>query len=83
MKNFDEFDTSNGPYHRRSVHLKGMDSTWLRYAVLTAFALIAFAANSVFCRLALGEGTIDAAGFTTIRLVSGALVLLMLVKTTR
>lgn len=60
-----------------------MDSTWLRCAVLTAFALIAFAANSVFCRLALGEGAIDAAGFTAIRLVSGALVLLILVKTTR
>lgn len=60
-----------------------MDRTWLRYAMLTAFALIAFAANSVFCRLALGEGAIDAAGFTTTRLVSGALVLLILVETTR
>ncbi|MCH8058488.1 MAG: DMT family transporter [Proteobacteria bacterium] len=39
-------------------------------------ALIAFAANSVLCRLALGEETIDAASFTVIRLLSGALVLL-------
>ena len=41
-------------------------------------ALIAFAANSVLCRLALGEGSIDAASFTAIRLLSGALVLLLL-----
>ena len=49
-------------------------------AVYTALALIAFAANSVLCRLALGEAAIDAASFTTIRLVSGALVLLVLVR---
>lgn len=47
-----------------------------RSAALTSFALIAFAANSVLCRLALGEGAVDAASFTTLRLVSGALVLL-------
>lgn len=45
-------------------------------SVFTALALIAFAANSVLCRLALGEETIDAASFTVIRLLSGALVLL-------
>lgn len=83
MKTIDESDAGNGRFYRSSIYLKGIDSAWLRYAVLTAFALIAFAANSVLCRLALGEGTIDAAGFTTIRLFSGALVLLMLVKTTR
>jgi len=37
--------------------------------------MIAFAANSVLCRLALGENSIDASGFTSIRLISGALVL--------
>jgi drug/metabolite transporter (DMT)-like permease len=52
-------------------------SAWLRITGYTAFALIAFAANSVLCRLALGEGLIDAASFTTVRLVSGALVLLL------
>jgi drug/metabolite transporter (DMT)-like permease len=41
----------------------------------TILAMIAFAANSVLCRLALGENSIDAAGFTSIRLISGALVL--------
>jgi drug/metabolite transporter (DMT)-like permease len=44
--------------------------------VLTAFTLLAFAANSLLCRLALGAGLIDPASFTTIRLLSGALALL-------
>lgn len=38
-------------------------------------ALIAFAANSVLCRLALGTESIDPASFTTVRLVSGAVAL--------
>ena len=37
--------------------------------------MIAFAGNSVLCRLALGSGASDAASFTTIRLLSGAVVL--------
>ena len=44
----------------------------------TVFALIAFAMNSVLCRLALGASAIDAASFSTIRLLSGALVLLLI-----
>ena len=43
----------------------------------TTLALVAFAANSVLCRLALREATIDPATFTTIRFVSGALMLLL------
>jgi len=42
---------------------------------LTALALIAFAANSVLCRLALDGGLMDAASFTEVRLLSGALML--------
>jgi drug/metabolite transporter (DMT)-like permease len=42
--------------------------------------LTAFAANSVLCRLALGEQTIDAASFTAIRLVSGAIVLFLILQ---
>ena len=42
---------------------------------LTAVAMAAFAANSVLARLALADGAMDAAGFTGLRLVSGALVL--------
>jgi drug/metabolite transporter (DMT)-like permease len=56
---------------------KKAERVWARTVGYTAFALIAFAANSVLCRLALGKGAIDAASFTTIRLVSGALVLLL------
>ena len=48
----------------------------VRTLVFTILALIAFAANSVLCRLALGTEAIDASSFTVIRLLSGALVLL-------
>lgn len=44
----------------------------------TVFALIAFAANSVLCRLALGNNQIDASSFTTVRLISGAIILLII-----
>jgi drug/metabolite transporter (DMT)-like permease len=50
-------------------------STAARTAILTALSLIAFAANSVLCRLALADARIDAASFTAVRLASGALVL--------
>jgi len=43
--------------------------------LLTAIAMVAFAANSLLCRLALGEGLIDAASFATVRVISGAVVL--------
>lgn len=48
----------------------------------TGFALIAFAANSVLCRLALGDKTIDAASFTVVRLLSGVIALLIILKLT-
>ncbi len=50
----------------------------LRTSILTVLTMIAFAANSVLCRLALSPGSIDAAGFTTIRLVSGAVTLFVI-----
>lgn len=43
--------------------------------ILTCFSLIAFAANSLLCRVALGGNLIDPASFTALRLVSGAVVL--------
>jgi len=52
----------------------------LKTIMLTSVALIAFAANSVLCRLALGDGAIDAASFTILRLLSGAIVLLMIIS---
>jgi drug/metabolite transporter (DMT)-like permease len=45
-----------------------------------AFALLAFAANSILCRMALREAHIDPASFTTVRLLSGALTLWLLVR---
>ncbi|MCB1620286.1 MAG: DMT family transporter [Thiothrix sp.] len=51
----------------------------LALLLYTALALLAFAGNSVLCRLALGAGHIDAAGFTLVRLGSGIGVLLLLV----
>jgi drug/metabolite transporter (DMT)-like permease len=47
--------------------------------LLTAAAMIAFAANSLLCRMALGAHLIDAASFTAVRLVCGALFLALLI----
>jgi len=55
----------------------------LKTILLTVLALIAFAANSVLCRLALGNGAIDASSFTIVRLLSGTAVLLTIVVATR
>lgn len=49
----------------------------------TALALVAFAGNSVLCRMALGQATIDAATFSTIRLVAGAVTLLLVTSLTQ
>lgn len=53
---------------------------YARVAVLTGLALAAFAGNSLLCRAALARTGIDAASFTTVRLVSGALTLWLLVS---
>lgn len=47
--------------------------------ILTTFALIAFAGNSVLARLALVDGAIGVGSYTTIRLLSGAVVLALIV----
>ena len=51
-----------------------------RVFVLTLLAVIAFAGNSLLCRLALKQTGIDAASFTFIRIVSGAVVLWLIVR---
>jgi len=48
---------------------------------LTALAMIAFAGNSLLCRAALKHTGIDAASFTTIRLLSGAMMLWLVART--
>lgn len=47
---------------------------------LTLLALLAFAANSLLCRLALKGAHIDPASFTAVRLAAGALTLAMIVR---
>lgn len=54
-----------------------------RLALLTALAMLAFAANSLLCRIALRDGHIDAASFTAIRLFGGALALWLIVRLRR
>lgn len=54
--------------------------SWQVTLIATIFALTAFAANSVFCRMALGERSIDPWSFTAIRLLSGAALLILLVR---
>ncbi len=52
----------------------------LRIVALIALAMIAFAGNSLLCRLALKDTAIDAASFTTLRLLSGAVMLWLVVR---
>src|SRR5262245_58903506 len=47
----------------------------MRIVMLTLLAMVAFASNSLLCRLALRQTAIDAASFTFIRLLSGAIAL--------
>lgn len=48
----------------------------IRVSVLTFLTMLAFAGNSLLCRIALKHTGIDAASFTSIRLISGAVVLM-------
>jgi drug/metabolite transporter (DMT)-like permease len=48
--------------------------------LLILLTLVAFAGNSLLCRLALRHTGIDAASFTTIRLVSGAAILWLIAR---
>ena len=47
--------------------------------MFTSIAMIAFAGNSLLCRIALKETTIDAMSFTSIRLISGAFILWLII----
>jgi hypothetical protein len=55
----------------------------MRVAVLTCLAMLAFAGNSLLCRIALRDTRIDPASFTTLRIVSGALTLYLVVQLRR
>ena len=54
-----------------------------RLILLTVLALLAFAGNSLLCRLALRGGHADPAAFTCIRLVSGAAALWLVLRLQR
>ena len=58
--------------------VKHLKSTKL--LVLTSSAMICFAANSLLCRLAFKRTNIDPASFTSVRIVSGAIVLWLILK---
>lgn len=52
----------------------------MKIALITLFALIAFAANSLLNRAAFVEAEMGAAGFTVVRMISGAVMLALLVS---
>ncbi|MCZ4314248.1 DMT family transporter [Comamonadaceae bacterium G21597-S1] len=52
----------------------------LHPALVTLVAMLAFAGNSLLCRVALRDTAIDPASFTSLRIVSGALVLWWIVR---
>ncbi len=66
----------------KTVYLGPMSHV-ARTALLTAAAMLGFAANSLLCRAALRGGAIDAASFTAIRLATGAVVLVAIVAARR
>jgi drug/metabolite transporter (DMT)-like permease len=55
----------------------------VRVVALTSLAMIAFAGNSLLCRIALKHTSIDATSFTTIRLISGAVMLWLVARMSR
>ncbi len=61
---------------KKVIHMNNLPMP-MRTGLFTVLALTAFAANSILCRLALEGPAIDAASFTTVRLLSGALALLV------
>lgn len=61
---------------------RGEAPTVQRLAILVTLALLSFAGNSLLCRMALRDTAIDPAGFTVVRLMSGAAVLWWLVART-
>jgi drug/metabolite transporter (DMT)-like permease len=66
------------PRHQRAATLTRMHPK--RVALLTLVALTAFAGNSLLTRAALRDTGIDAASFTAIRILAGALALWLIVR---
>ncbi len=68
-----------GPANRPSDRWHSALMSTLRILSLTSLAMLAFAANSLLCRAALDHTPIDAASFTSLRLISGAVILYLLI----
>jgi drug/metabolite transporter (DMT)-like permease len=71
----DVSDFETGRQYKASFNAKMSGYLTMRTVLLTTVAMLAFAANSLLCRLALGPNFIDAASFTSARLISGAVTL--------
>jgi len=65
----------NGPRAGQNNALRRSSSRETITAAVTVLVLIAFAANSLFCRLALAEPIIDPASYTAVRLITAAVAL--------
>lgn len=52
----------------------------MRALIFTAVAMLAFAGNSIICRLALVDGSVDPGTFTAVRLLAGAVTLLLILS---
>lgn len=72
----DETMERESPHH---LHAAGHPSL-ARVAISVSLAMLAFASNSLLCRLALRDTALDAASFTTVRLLSGAVALFLIVQ---
>ena len=61
--------------------MRPKEETFTKYKLIlfTTLAMIAFAGNSLLCRAALKQTDIDTASFTSIRLLSGAMMLWLLI----
>ena len=57
-----------------------LTNSFAQTILYTGLALFAFAGNSILCRLALGEQTIDWSSFTIVRLSSGVIVLMLILQ---
>lgn len=54
-----------------------------RFALAAVLAMLAFASNSILCRMALRGTGIDPASFTSVRLLTGALTMWLLLRVSR
>lgn len=63
---------------KKSTHCTSMENGLMLVVAMTSLAMVAFAANSLLTRAAFQTTAIDATSFTAIRVISGALTLLVI-----